>query len=145
MKYSLYMTLISDEIFDSSSKVPTLLGGRSRLTGEIKFPCPKGALADEFDPFPLKRNGILWSFTIQRFPPGKPYLGVTDLAMFQPFGIGYVELKGQIIVETRIVTDNLEALKIGMPMELILETFQRGDGEGEVTTFAFQPRAEEPL
>jgi len=136
------MTLISDEFLDASTKVPTLLGGRSRETGEIKFPCPRGSSAQDFEPIALKTEGTLWSYTVQRFPPGKPYVGVTDRTMFKPFGVGYVELEGQVIVETRIVTDNLDALKIGLPMSLILETFERGDGEGAVTSYAFTPSSE---
>ena len=136
------MTLISDEFLDGSTKVPTLLGGRSRETGEIKFPCPRGSSAQEFEPIALKTEGTLWSFTVQRFPPGRPYVGVTDRTAFKPFGVGYVELAGQVIVETRIVTDDLASLKIGLPMTLVLETFERGDGEGTVTSYAFQPTQE---
>lgn len=136
------MTLISDDFLDGSARVPTLLGGRSRVTGEIKFPCPRGASAEEFEPIPLKREGTLWSYTVQRFPPGKPFVGVTDRNLFKPFGVGYVELDGQVIVETRIVTKDLKALKVGLPMSLILETFERGDGEGTVTSYAFTPTDE---
>ena len=136
------MTLISDEFLDTSAKTPTLLGGRSRVTGEIKFPCPRGSSAQEFEPIALKKEGTLWSFTVQRFPPGKPYVGVTDRTIFEPFGVGYVELAGQVIVETRIVTDDLTSLKIGLPMSLVLESFTRGDGESAVTSYAFQPTHE---
>ena len=69
-------------------------------------------------------------------------MGVTDRTMFKPFGVGYVELEGQVIVETRIVTEDLDSLKIGLPMSLVLETFERGDGEGAVTSYAFQPTNE---
>ena len=136
------MTLISDDFLDASANEPTLIGGRSRVTGEIKFPCPRGASAAEFEPIALKTEGTLWSYTVQRFPPGKPYVGVTDRMVFKPFGVGYVELEGQVIVETRIVTKDLESLKIGLPMSLTLETFERGDGQGGVTSFAFQPTKE---
>ena len=79
---------------------------------------------------------------MQRFPPGRPFVGVTDKGAFKPFGVGYVELEGEVIVETRIVTENLESLKLGMPMTLTLEEFERGDGTGSVTTYAFQPSHE---
>lgn len=137
-----HMTLISDDFLDSTAKVPTLLGGRSRLTGEIKFPCPKGASAEDFEPIPLKTEGTLWAYTVQRFPPGKPFVGVTDRNLFKPFGVGYVELDGQVIVETRIVTNDLKALKVGLPMRLVLETFERGDGGADVTSYAFTPSHE---
>ena len=53
------MTLISDDFLDTSAKVPTLLGGRSRVTGEIKFPCPRGVSAQEYEPIALKTEGTL--------------------------------------------------------------------------------------
>ena len=134
------MTLISDQFIDTQVSPPRLIGGRSRLSGEIKFPMP--TVSDEFEPVHLAREGTLWAYTVQRFAPGRPYVGVTDRDAFKPFGVGYVELEGEVIVETRIVTENLESLKLGMPMTLTLEEFDRGDGAGSVTTFAFQPSQE---
>ena len=136
------MTFIAEGILHPQSPRPTLLGGRSKETGEIRFPLPTGALAEEFEPVALKREGKLWAYTIQRFPPGHPYIGVTDRAEFKPFAVGYVELDGEVIVETRIVTHDLSSLKINMPMVLTLESLKRGDAEGDVTTYAFQPAAE---
>ena len=134
------MTLISDQFIDTQASPPRLIGGRSRVSGEIKFPMP--ALSGEFEAIHLKREGTLWAYTVQRFPPGRPFVGVTDKGAFKPFGVGYVELEGEVIVETRIVTENLESLKLGMPMTLTLEEFERGDGTGSVTTYAFQPSHE---
>ena len=134
------MTLISDHFIDTIVSPPRLIGGRSRLNGEIKFPMP--TVSEEFEVVHLKREGTLWAYTVQRFPPGRPFVGVTDKATFKPFGVGYVELEDEVIVETRIVTKNLESLSLGMPMTLTLEEFDRGDGEGQVTTYAFQPSHE---
>lgn len=136
------MTLISEDIFASNAKVPTLLGGKSKIDGKYKFPRPTDATADDYEDVLLKREGMLWAYTIQRFPPGQPFVGVTDRESFQPFAIGYVELEDQIIVETRIVTDDFNSLKMGLPMSLVVENFNRGDGDGEVTTFAFTPTQE---
>jgi len=134
------MTLISKQFIDTQANPPRLIGGRSRVNGEIKFPMP--TLSSEFEVIHLKREGTLWAYTVQRFPPGRPFVGVTDKAAFKPYGVGYVELEGEVIVETRIVTENLEALKLGMPMTLTLEEFERGDGTGNTTTYAFQPSHE---
>ena len=134
------MTLISDQFIDLEVNPPQLIGGRSRISGEIKFPLP--TVSDEYEACHLKREGRLWAYTVQRFPPGRPFVGVTDKAEFKPFGVGYVELEGEVIIETRIVTQNLGSLKLGMSMTLILEEFERGDGAGPVTTYAFQPSHE---
>jgi uncharacterized OB-fold protein len=51
--------------------------------------------------------------------------------------VGYVELGGEVRVESRLT--ELEGLETGMEMELVLVPF-RTDGDGnEVVTFAFAP------
>jgi uncharacterized OB-fold protein len=85
----------------------------------------------------LPRRGRLWAWTTQEFPPpSPPYTGPTGDA-FVPFGVGYVELPGEVKVETRFT--EADSLRIGMEMELVLVPF-RTDGDGnEVVTFAFRP------
>ena len=111
---------------------PRLIGGQHRITGEIVFPMPQGDAAQQFDAVPLSRTGTLWSWTSQDFrPKSPPYAGPEA---FTPFLIGYVELPGQVIVETRIEGAVLADLKLGMAMELVITEFAPGR-----TTFAFRP------
>lgn len=88
----------------------------------------------------LARTGTLWSFTVQGFrPKSPPYAGPDE---FQPFGVGYVELPGQVIVESVLTVDDPEVLDIGMPMELVVVPFppdRLDGGTGDVVTFAFRP------
>ena len=111
---------------------PRLIGGR-RADGEIVFPVPDGDAAALVEPVALSRKGTLWSWTTQGFEPKEPYSGPQP---FQPFLIGYVELPGEVIVETRIEGAVLSDLRLGMPMELVLTEFAPGR-----TTFAFRPSA----
>lgn len=134
------MNIVSDEIFYPDQKQPTLMGGKCRETGKYKFPYPLGIERDKYEQVPLKREGTLWSYTVQRFPPGRPYIGVTDTEKFKPFALGYIELADQIIVESRIITDDFAKLKIGMDMCLTVGDFPRGDGEGSYSTYAFIPK-----
>jgi uncharacterized OB-fold protein len=85
----------------------------------------------------LARRGRLWAWTTQEFPPpSPPYAGPSDDA-FVPFGVGYVELGGEVKVESRLT--RADGLEIGMEMELVLVPF-RADADGnEVVTFAFRP------
>lgn len=136
------MTLISDQFFDTTVSPPKLIGGRSKLSGEIKFPMPQVSAGGEFEVVHLKNQGTLWAYTVQRFPPGPPFIGSRDKAQFKPFAVGYVELEDQVIVETRIVTQDLESLKLGMPMILTTDNIERADGEGTATTYAFMPSQE---
>ncbi len=111
-----------------------LIGGRSIVTGRYLFPCPADA---EFESVALPERGTLWSYTVQRFAPkSPPYRG---LPPFEPFAVGYVELPGALIVESRLTEVRLDALRIGMPMELTTVLLPTApDGEG-LQTFAFRP------
>lgn len=114
---------------------PTLIGGRHRATGQVVFPCPLDTeLWEQID---LPRHGILWSWTVQRFrPKSPPYTGPEA---FEPFAIGYVELPGATIVETRLTIADFAALRIGMPMRLAIVPFTT-DSEGrQIDLYAFEP------
>jgi uncharacterized OB-fold protein len=83
----------------------------------------------------LARRGTLWTWTIQCFPPkSPPYAGSPD--EFEPFGVGYVELPGELRVEARLTEADPERLRIGMPMELVLLP---APGRHGALTYAFRP------
>lgn len=110
---------------------PRLIGGRSP-DGRIRFPRPEGDAAAAFEPVALSRLGRLWSWTVQRFEPKRPpYDGPTP---FAPYMLGYVELPGEVIVETRLV--DIDAPRIGMAVELAIVPF-----DATRATFAFRPAA----
>ncbi|MBN8844422.1 MAG: OB-fold domain-containing protein [Sphingomonadales bacterium] len=109
---------------------PRLIGGR-RGDGEIVFPVPSGDAATLVEPVALSRCGTLWSWTTQGFEPKEPYSGPQP---FQPFLIGYVELPGEVIVETRIVDAAPADLAIGMPMTFAVVAF-----DDRRSTYAFRP------
>ncbi len=105
---------------------PALIGGRDPDSGRIVFPCAEG-----FDAVPLKRDGTIWSWTVQRFAPkSPPYAGPVP---FEAFALGYVELPGEVIVESRFDGLAFDALRVGLPVSLRIVPF----GAGE--TFAFGP------
>ena len=120
-----------------------LLGGKSRSDGRIVFPMPTGPEAERYDSFELAAEGKLWSFTVQRFAPKRPYDGPSDNGSFQPYAVGYVELAGQLIVEARLDTLDFASLHIGMPMHFTLLPYRRNADGSEVLTYAFRPINEE--
>ena len=74
---------------------------------------------------------------MQRFrPKSPPYTGPEE---FEPFALGYVELPGVVIVESRLVDVEFDELKIGMEMELVLVPFSMEDEGRQVMTYAFRP------
>jgi len=111
-----------------------LLAGRHAATGRFVFPLP----ADEgYERVELPTQGVLWSHTVQRFPPkSPPYQGPTP---FEPFAVGYVELADALIVESRLTEVAFEDLRVGMPMELTTLLVGDGKASGAIATFAFRP------
>jgi len=127
------MRAIAEDLY--TSEIPTqLIGGRDRESGRIVFPCPPG---NGYEPWPLQREGTLWSYTIQRYrPKSPPYAGP---AAFAPWAVGYVELSGETIVEARLAHVPFDAITIGMPLELTMIPLDP-DADELVMIHAFQPK-----
>jgi uncharacterized OB-fold protein len=89
----------------------------------------------------LARRGTLWSWTIQCFAPKSPPYAVNDSDSFEPYGVGYIELPGEVRVEARLTVADPDELRIGMPMELTLIAAPGAQG---VVTFAFAPEQAAP-
>ena len=114
---------------------PRLIGGKLP-SGEIVFPMPTGDAAAGAEPYPLSRSGTLWSWTSQDFRPKSPYEGPSEGPHdFKPYLLGYIELPGEVIVESYIVDAVLADLKLGMAMEFTLTPF-----DTTRATFAFRPK-----
>lgn len=126
------MRAIAEGLFTTEDP-PRLIGGRERESGRVVFPCPPG---DRYEPVPLSRTGTLWSYTIQRFrPKTPPYSGPEA---FRPWALGYVELPGEVIVESRLANVAFEDIRIGMELELVQVPLDP-DAADPVLIHAFQP------
>jgi uncharacterized protein len=133
---------VAEGVFTWPSDEPRLIGSRCGACGMVTFPvqdsCPRcgsTAMEDEL----LSRQGRLWAWTIQDFaPPTPPYLGPTG-EDFVPFAVGYVELPGEVKVESRLTENDPDVLTNGMEMELVIVPFRTDDDGNEVVTFAFRP------
>lgn len=135
---------IDERILELGDQGPRLRGSRCQACGNHMFPVQNGSCmrcgSDQVDVVSLATTGTLWSWTIQAFPPkAPPYLGETDPASFEPYGVGYVELAGQLRVEARLTVADPDLLTIGMPMALTTTALTTNDGGDEVVTFAFAP------
>jgi len=127
-----FQSLIAQE-----SAGPRLIGGRHLETGRIVFPCPEG---DRYEPIKLSSKGRLWSYTVQCFPPkSPPYKGVNNPAQFKPFFIGYVEIPGEVIVQTRLDVNDVKELEIGQDMHLVIIPFETPEGEPNEEIYSFRP------
>ena len=131
------MDAIAPNIFAAGSlneaTGPRLIGARRRSDGKMHFPCPPTPDAGEWDVEELPTEGTLWSYTIQRFRlKSPPYAGPEE---FAPYAVGYIELPGSIIIESRIVGMPFDRLRIGMTMRLTTELLSVA-GEKRIS-FAF--------
>ena len=131
---------IADGLFTVGAD-PQLIGSRCTDCGIVTFPsqdscprCASTAMAEHL----LARQGRLWAWTTQSFPPpAPPYLGAAGKD-FVPFGVGYVEL-GDVKVEARLTKSDPDVLENGMTMELVLVPFGTDADGTDIVTFAFRP------
>ena len=133
---------VAEGVFTFPSDEPQLIGSKCGACGIVTFPtqdsCPRCAATDMAEHL-LARRGRLWAWTTQNFPPpSPPYTGPTGKD-FEPFAVGYVELPGEVKVETRLTETDPAALTHGMEMELVLVPFRTDTDGTEVVTFAFAP------
>jgi uncharacterized protein len=129
---------IAEGLIGGSPDAPQLIGSRCRACGTITFPrqssC-QACMSVDVEEHLLARRGTLWTWTIQCFPPkSPPYAGSAD--DFEPYGVGYVELDGEVRVEALLTESDPERLAIGMEMEL---TLIPAPGRSDAVTFAFKP------
>lgn len=136
---------IDTHLFEWPSQDPRLLASECKDCGVITFPreisCPH-CCGSNIAPRRLAKSGRLWTWTTQEFLPKPPYAVARSAEEFVPFKLGYVELPGEVIVESRIVASADQALTIGMPMKLTFQPLFVDAAGTEVVSFAFVPATE---
>ncbi|MEN3977113.1 OB-fold domain-containing protein [Emcibacter sp. SYSU 3D8] len=132
---------VQEGLFTWPSDHPQLIARREKKTGRVYFPAIHNYVADEdSEEVLLGTRGKLYTWTIQGFlPKNPPYKGPETLETFKPYGVGYIELPGEVIVESRLTTADPNELKIGMEMEMTIIPFRDDENGNEVVTFAFAP------
>jgi uncharacterized protein len=137
--------VVAEGVFTWPSQSPQLIGARCSGCGVVTFPrqgsCPRCTGQDLVEHL-LPRTGTLWSWTIQGFlPKNPPYAGTETPLTFRPYGVGYVQLADEVIVESRLTTADPAELVIGGEMHLVIEAFTTDTEGRDVLTFAFAPGA----
>lgn len=85
----------------------------------------------------LSDNGTLWSYTIARYPPPGNYKGKVD--PFEPFAVGFIQLREGLRILSRLAQCDLNGLRIGMDMELVIAPFYTDEEGCQVLSYAFRP------
>jgi uncharacterized OB-fold protein len=121
---------------DDPAEAPRLLGSRCRACGEHFFPrrlvCAK-CLAEGCEDVLLGPRGRLWTWTYVHVP-----LFAKKDARVDAYGVGQVDLPEGPRVQA-ILLGGPEDFRIGIDMELDLETLRRDDDGREVVIFRFRP------
>ena len=122
---------------------PHLIGSQCTACGTYFFPkqdqyCRNpGCDCAEFREVELSRTWHIWSYTNACYQPPSPFVAADP---FEPFAIAAVQLeKEQMVVLGQVVSGTgVEDLKVGMPVELVLETLHETDEDVKVT-WKWQP------
>ncbi len=131
--------------FSMDAREPFLLGSRCRKCRSYFFPkesffCRTPACdGTEFEEVPLSRTGKVWSFTTNYYQPPAPYVSADP---FVPSTIAAVELAQERMVVLGQVAAGVDpsTLKVGMQMELVLETLFE-DQQSEYVVWKWRPAA----
>lgn len=121
---------------DDPADAPRLLGSRCRACGEHFFPrrhvCAR-CLAEGCEDVLLGPRGRLWTWTYVHVP-----LFAKKDARVDAYGVGQVDLPEGPRVQA-ILLGGPDDFRIGIDMELDLETLRTDDDGREVVIFRFRP------
>lgn len=125
---------------------PHLIGTQCEACGTYFFPKQSDYCRNpncdstDFREVELSRTGRIWSYTNACYKPPAPFVAQEP---FVPYAIAAVELEKEKMVVLGQVIEGLtvEDLKVGMRMELVLETLHETDEDIKVT-WKWQPLAQ---
>ena len=117
---------------------PQLIGSRCRSCGELFFPKQASGLCSycqsrDLEEVRLGSSGKIYSFTVVMQRPPVYYQAEV------PYAIGFVELPEGIRIETLFTGCDLDSLRIGMDVEMVLETLYENEEGAEVVAYKFRP------
>jgi uncharacterized OB-fold protein len=114
-----------------------LNGSRCGQCARFFFP-PQGRCciceSTNVGPAQIGQKGTIYSYTICHFtPPGGKYKG------YIPYGLGLVALKEGIMIPARLMVEAATPLRVGLAVELCLDSWRDPDSKGELVSFAYRP------
>ena len=128
-------------LFTWPSEEPRLIGSHCRSCNSYSFPkrslCPNPNCRNkQVEEVLLNPKGKLWSYTVHYYQPPPPFKFNEP---FKPFGIGVVELPEGIKILGMLTSSDLNSLKIGMNVELVVEKIYEDKEGNESVTWKFKP------
>lgn len=122
----------------SAENPPRLIGSRCNTCGEVFFPKVGDGIcancqSDSLQEITLSRRGKIYSHTVVMQRPPVYYQGEV------PYGLGFVELPEGVRVETLFTGCNFDDLRVGMEVEMLVDTLHEEEDGTEITCYKFKP------
>lgn len=122
----------------TSDEKPQLVGSQCNNCGELFFPRRQEVLcsncqSSSFKEINLGPKGKIYSYTVVMQRPPLYYKAEV------PYAIGFVELPEGIRVETLFTGGNLDDLKVGMEVEILVDKLHDEEDGTEVYCYKFKP------
>ena len=130
---------VADELFEAGDDA-ALVGTRCTGCGTHYFPksiscrnprCERKTVERTV----LGRRGRLFSYTVQSYRPPALF----RMEPWEPYAIGLVELPEGLRVMSMLTGVDLDAIEIGMPLQLVVEPLYRDEAGQEVLTYKYAP------
>ncbi len=131
---------IVEGLFTVSEGQAHLIGSECAGCGARYFPQAAGCRNPHcgnkrIAPTLLPRAGTLLSYTVQRYQP-PPLFRMDD---WSPYAIGLVDLGEGVEVMGMMAGVEVDAIRIGMAVEVVLRPLFEDDERGTVVTYMFAP------
>ena len=115
-----------------------LVGSKCHACGEVSLGTVSSCAnctGEDMEEITLSRRGKLWTYTVIRHRPPGNYKGPDP---FVPFGLGLVELPEGVRVLSPLTGCDVDNLKIGMDLELVVDKLYEDADGNEVMAFKFK-------
>ena len=134
---------VADELFEAGDEA-SLVGTRCSGCGTHYFPKSISCRNPRCESKTVERavfgrQGQLFRYTVQSYRPPALF----RMEPWEPYAIGLVELPEGLRVMSMLTGVGLDALEIGMPLELVVKPLYRDEAGHDVLTYAYAPADEE--
>jgi hypothetical protein len=124
----------------SPDEPPSLIGSRCPACGEVFFPKRERGICIRcqhrgLEEIKLSRRGKIHSFSLIMQQPTQFFVGKV------PYAYGIIVLP-EVRVQAHFTGCDFKDLKIGMPVELVIEKLGEDEQGNEVMTYKFRPLKE---
>ena len=131
---------VAEGLFEVQPEGPRLIGSRCASCDTLYFPvvlsCRNPHCAEKrIEAALLPNRGALLSYTIQHYQPPPPF----RMDNWQAYAIGLIDLGAGLEVMGMLTGVSFDAIRIGMPLRMVIETLYTDAERGAVATYKFAP------